>query len=114
MKKNLLFNCALINGLLFTIISLLFYSGGALAEVYTWTDEKGVTHFSTKQEKGAKAADLPEINYGEYQVKKQVKPATLMGALTVRREQIVMVLLYVLMGIETLLLLTHFSANKQN
>ena len=54
------------------LISFLFVSSAhAKPGVYTWTDESGVTHYSSKPSApDAKKADLPEINRGDIKVAK--------------------------------------------
>ena len=50
----------------FLILLLIFVPLKTFAEVYTWTDEKGVTHYSTtKENNSAKPAELPKITRGE-------------------------------------------------
>jgi len=51
--------------LLYCLIFIL-HPAFIVAEVYTWVDEKGVTHYtSEKPTKNAKPAELPEIMKGE-------------------------------------------------
>jgi hypothetical protein len=58
-----------------SVLLLLFLSPPLLfakPQVYTWTDESGVVHFSSKPTNPeAKQAELPEINRGDVQI---VKP----------------------------------------
>jgi len=54
------------NRILLYCLIFLIHPAIAGAEVYTWVDEKGITHFtSEKPTKNAKPADLREIMKGE-------------------------------------------------
>ncbi|RMD84100.1 MAG: DUF4124 domain-containing protein [Candidatus Dadabacteria bacterium] len=56
--------------LLLTILAFLCLNGIAAAQdIYSWTDEHGVVHYSTKKgSSNAKVAKLPKINRGEYKL----------------------------------------------
>lgn len=50
----------------FLILILFLLPQITTAQVYTWTDKEGQTHYSSKKDsKSAKPADLPEIMKGE-------------------------------------------------
>lgn len=52
---------------IFLLLLAALFGTGALSaeEIYKWTDDSGITHYSTKAAKGSKVAELPEITRGE-------------------------------------------------
>lgn len=58
----------------YLLISILFICTSVSAEdIFQWTDNNGVTHYSTKKSSNdAKKAELPEIMKGEVQIPKDL------------------------------------------